>query len=218
MPWALALGRRVDGSPSAAATNDDPDATVPDRRTLLLVLRPTLVLFAVTMAGGALMTFAPQLGFGGLWAASALLAVGLTSALSRWLVGLLADRHGAERFVTPLLLVCAAGVTLCALAIVWDRPWLLLLGALVVGPPYGALQNLTLVLAFARVPAPAIPTASAVWNIGFDAGTATGSVVVGALAAAHSFGSAFGAMVVVVLAALLLAPKRQTIADSRPSQ
>ena len=35
---------------------------------------------------------------------------------------------------------------------------------------------------------PAIPTASAVWNIGFDAGTATGSVVVGALAAAYSFG------------------------------
>ena len=61
-------------------------------------------------------------------------------------------------------------------------------------------------IAFARVPAPAIPTASAAWNIGFDAGTATGSVVVGALAAAYSFGVAFAAMVVVVLAALAAAP------------
>ena len=69
-------------------------------------------------------------------------------------------------------------------AVIRDEPWLLLLGALVVGVPYGALQNLTLLIAFARVPAAGIPTASAAWNIGFDAGTATGSVVVGALAAA----------------------------------
>ena len=206
LPWALSLGRQVDGSRSAAATDDDPDSTVPDRRTLRLVLRPTLVLFAVTMAGGALMTFAPQLGLGGLWAAAALLALALVSALSRWLVGLLADRHGAERFVAPLLVACAAGVALCVAAVTADSPWLLLLGAVVVGVPYGALQNLTLVIAFARVPAPAIPTASAAWNIGFDAGTATGSVVVGALAAAYSFGVAFAAMVVVVLAALAAAP------------
>ena len=206
LPWALSLGRQVDGSRSAAATDDDPDSTVPDRRTLRLVLRPTLVLFAVTMAGGALMTFAPQLGLGGLWAAAALLALALVSALSRWLVGLLADRHGAERFVAPLLVACAVGVALCVAAVTADSPWLLLLGAVVVGVPYGALQNLTLVIAFARVPAPAIPTASAAWNIGFDAGTATGSVVVGALAAAYSFGVAFAAMVLVVLAALAAAP------------
>lgn len=212
LPWALSLGRQVDGSRSAAATDADPESTVPDRHTLHLVLRPTLVLFAVTMAGGALMTFAPQVGLGGLWAAAALLALALVSALSRWLVGLLADRHGAERFVAPLLVMCAAGVTLCVVAIVAEAPWLLLVGALVVGVPYGALQNLTLVIAFARVPAPAIPTASAAWNIGFDAGTATGSVVVGALAATYSFGVAFAAMALVVLAALFVAPRR----PSRP--
>jgi len=210
VPWAFALGRQVDRSPSAAsAGNDDQRTTVPDRRALALVWRPTVVLFAVTMAGGALMTFAPQLGLGGLWAAAALLLLALTSALARWRVGLLADRHGAERFVTPLLLSCAAGVVLCVLAIVGDQPWLLLLGALVLGPAYGGLQNLTLIIAFERVPARSIPTASAIWNIGFDAGTATGSVVVGALAAAYSFGSAFAAMAVVVLAALVLAPRRR---------
>ena len=63
-----------------------------------------------------------------------------------------------------------------------------MVGALALGVPYGALQNLTLLIAFARVPSAGIPTASAVWNIGFDAGTATGAVVVGAVAAASSFG------------------------------
>lgn len=205
VPWALSLGRLVDRTPSASATPDEePHAT--DAGTVRLVLRPTGVLFAVTMAGGALMTFAPQLGFGGTWAAAALFLVGLSSALCRWLVGILADRHGAERYVAPLLLVCAAGLLCCVVAVARDEPWLLLLGALVVGPPYGALQNLTLVLAFARVPPASIPTASAVWNIGFDAGTASGSVLVGAVAAAASFGSAFMVLAVVVLAALLVAP------------
>ncbi len=208
-PWALSLGRRVDRTPSASASaGDEIEPHITDRDTVRLVLRPTVVLFAVTMAGGALMTFAPQLGLGGGWAAAALFAMSLASALARWRVGLLADRHGPERFVAPLLLLAAAGLVVCVAAITRDQGWLLLLGALVLGPPYGALQNLTLLIAFARVPPAGIPTASAVWNLGFDSGTATGSVVVGALAAALSFGSAFSVMVVVVLAALLLAPRR----------
>jgi predicted MFS family arabinose efflux permease len=207
-PWALSLGRRVDRTPPASAgAGAEVEAHITDRDTVRLVLQPTVVLFAVTMAGGALMTFAPQLGLGGGWAA-ALFAMSLGSALARWRVGVLADRHGPERFVAPLLLLAAAGLVVCVLAITRDEGWLLLLGALVLGPPYGALQNLTLLIAFARVPPTGIPTASAVWNLGFDSGTATGSVVVGALAAALSFGSAFSVMVVVVLAALLLAPRR----------
>jgi MFS family permease len=207
VPWGLTLGRLVDRSPSAAASLTGDEAHLTDRGTLGLVLRPTLVLFVVTMAGGALMTFAPQLGFPGTWAAAALLVLGLSSALARWLVGTLADRHGPQRFVAPLILMCAAGTGLCVLALTGDRPWLLLAGALVVGVPYGALQNLTLLLAFARVPARSVPTASAVWNIGFDAGTATGAVVVGALATAWSFGSAFGVVMVLLLSVLLLAPR-----------
>ena len=209
-PWALSLGRRVDRTTSASAAQVDATGSSRgrDRDTVRLVIRPTVVLFAVTMAGGALMTFAPQLGLGGGWAAAALFAMSLASALARWRVGLIADRHGPERFVAPLLLLAAAGLVVCVVAITRDQGWLLLVGALVLGPPYGALQNLTLLIAFARVPPAGIPTASAVWNLGFDAGTATGSVVVGALAAALSFGSAFAVMVVVVLAALLLAPRR----------
>ena len=207
VPWGLRLGRLVDRIPSAAAARDADKPHLTDLDTVRTVLRPTAVLFVITMAGGAVMTFAPQLGFDGLWAAAALLVLALSSALARWLVGSVADRRGAEGFVAPMLLLGAAGIGACALALVRDQPWLLVVGALVLGVPYGALQNLTLLIAFARVPAAGIPTASAVWNIGFDAGTATGSVVVGALAAALSFQSAFGVVLVLLLSVLLVAPR-----------
>lgn len=57
----------------------------------------------------------------------------------------------------------------------------------VVGVAYGSLQNLTLVAAFAAVPDRDRSVASAVWNIGFDAGTGLGSLVVGFVAAGTSF-------------------------------
>ncbi len=44
-------------------------------------------------------------------------------------------------------------------------------------------------------------------HIGFDAGTATGSVVVGALAAAWSFSSAFAVVLVLLLSVMLVAPR-----------
>jgi len=216
VPWGLRLGRLVDAIPSASAAQDADKPHLTDLGTVRTVLRPTVVLFVVTMAGGAVMTFAPQLGFDGLWAAAALLVLALSTALARWLVGSVADRHGAEGFVVPLLLVSAAGIGLWALALVRDEPWLLIAGALALGVPYGALQNLTLLIAFARVPSAGIPTASAVWNIGFDAGTATGSVVVGAVAAASSFESSFVVVLVLLLLVLLVAPRDRRRATALP--
>ncbi len=210
VPWAVTLGRLVDATPSASITGAADEPHLTDLDAVRRVLRPTLVLFVVTMAGGAVMTFAPQLGFDGLWAAAALLVVGLSSAVARWRVGGIADRRGAEVFVVPMLLLCAAGVGLCALAVRSHNDWLLVAGALALGIPYGALQNLTLLIAFAHVPTPGIPTASAVWNIGFDAGTATGAVMVGAIAAATSFGAAFTVVLLLLLAILTVAPRPST--------
>jgi predicted MFS family arabinose efflux permease len=56
-----------------------------------------------------------------------------------------------------------------------------------VGIAYGALQNLTLGVAFEAVPRRDQVIASAVWNIGFDTGTGLGAVVVGTIASAASF-------------------------------
>ena len=55
--------------------------------------------------------------------------------------------------------------------------------AAVFGIAYGAVQNLTLVVAFARARGHGASTVSAVWNAAFDTGTGIGAVVVGALAA-----------------------------------
>ena len=59
-----------------------------------------------------------------------------------------------------------------------------------VGIAYGGLQSLTLLRALGSVDREEYGTASAVWNIGFDAGTGLGSILVGWLAAGFSFSSA----------------------------
>jgi predicted MFS family arabinose efflux permease len=53
----------------------------------------------------------------------------------------------------------------------------------VLGVGYGAAQCLTLVLSFARTAPGERSVASAVWNGAFDAGTATGAFLIGALSA-----------------------------------
>ena len=52
-------------------------------------------------------------------------------------------------------------------------------GAAVFGAGYGAVQNLTLLAAFARAGEGGTTTASAMWNVSFDAGTATGALALG---------------------------------------
>ncbi|MGF0114697.1 MFS transporter [Promicromonospora sp. Marseille-Q5078] len=217
VPFAAVLGRRLDG---LERRDDDAEGAAPAAdgagrgRTLLALVMPSLVLLAVTTPGGALLTFAPQFAGGAGAAVAGLLGFTAATALSRWGVGGLADRFGPRVFLAPLLVVCAGGLVLCATAIAQGgaRPALLVLGMTVVGVSYGSLQNLTLVAAFAAVPARQHSTASAVWNIGFDAGTGLGSLVVGFIAAGTSFsvGLLTTAVVCVVAAAavLLTRPRR----------
>ncbi|MFB7796986.1 MFS transporter [Isoptericola sp. NPDC056134] len=188
VPFAVLLGRCLDGD--AARAGRPVDDGGPGRgRVLLALVMPSLVLLAVTTPGGALLTFAPQFAGGAGAAVAGLLGFTAATALSRWGVGGLADRFGPRVFLAPLLAFCAAGLGVCAGAIAdgGPRPVLLVLGMTMVGVSYGSLQNLTLVAAFAAVPARRHSTASAVWNIGFDAGTGLGSLVVGFIAAGTSF-------------------------------
>ena len=199
-PFAFAVARSL--GPADRATGQAPRL---DRRSALAVARPTAVLFAVTMAGGGLLTFAPQIARSGTASAVVLLVLGVGTALCRWGAGSLADRYGAERFLAPLLVVGAIGLAICA----WGAQrggdlGLLVLGAAFAGVAYGALQNLTLVVAFRQVDAAHIPVASAGWNIGFDGGTAAGAVVVGAIAAASGFPTGLLFLAAACLAALVL--------------
>jgi len=168
-----------------------PSGARSQRRMLAVtLLRPMMLLSGVTLAGGALLTFAPQMSSSPAATAGALALLTLSAAITRWGVGGLSDRYGAGRFLWPLVVISVAGLLAIAHAV--QNPdstgiLLFLLGMTLVGIAYGGLQNLTLVLSLAAVQRKQYGTASAVWNIGFDLGTALGSVLIGTLATAFAF-------------------------------
>jgi len=158
--------------------------------TYLRLLRPMVLLLGVTLAGGALITFTPQMSSSPAATTAALVLLTGAAALSRWRFGSLADRYGAQSFLWPLVVLLVVGMALTAWAVRDSEATVvvgLLAGLAVVGVSYGGLQNLTLVVSFGTVPRRDYDVASAVWNIGFDAGTGLGSVLVGAIAAGTSF-------------------------------
>lgn len=212
VPSALRLAQVLRASDSGQANRADRTSPA-SLRGLTGIVSPTVVLFSVTMAGGALITFAPQLTSAST-AALVLLTMGAAAALSRWLIGSLADRLGAWPFIAPLLTFAGSAMAVCAWAVARDHDLLLVAAATVLGVCYGALQNLTLVAAFAAVERSNLPAASAGWNIGFDAGTASGSVLAGALAAAYSFPVSLttlaGICLLAVVVTLLSAPRGAT--------
>ena len=189
IPAALRLASTI----RPAARHGDAVAPIDaDVSVLRLLLRPILLLLAVTLAGGAVITFTPQAVESPSVAAGGLFLMGLAAAVSRWRAGVLADRHGAQRFVVPM--VALTGVAMAGVA--WavastDNGALFLVSMLVLGLCYGGLQNLTLLISFAAVSSRHHNRASAWWNIGFDAGTALGSVAVGVIAELTSFTTAF---------------------------
>jgi predicted MFS family arabinose efflux permease len=189
------------------------------RAVLGRVALPAVVLFAVTLAGGGIMTFLPQALTSASLASWGLFTIGAVAALSRWWVGRVGDRTGADRLMAPLLVLTAVGLVLTALSVGEnERGWLLLVSMVVVGFGYGALQNVTLVCAFAQVGPRHYGSASAVWNIGFDSGTGLGSVMTGVVAGAAGFPAGYLVSAVVVASCIPLSLRlgsRRQWADDR---
>jgi predicted MFS family arabinose efflux permease len=169
------------------------------RAAVLAASMPSVVLFVVTLAGGGLVTFLPIERPDGVLATVALLVFGVTGAVTRWRAGLLADRLGTGLLLPAALVVAAVGLVVTAAGLGSGAGWILA-GAAVFGAGYGATQNLTLVSAFARAGENGTTTASAMWNASFDAGTATGALALGFLAAGIGLDWTY-----VVVAALLAA-------------
>jgi predicted MFS family arabinose efflux permease len=117
----------------------------------------------------------------------------------RWPSGVLADRVGTRLLLPGSLLCCTLGLLGVAGGL-RAGDWLVLVGAALFGVGFGAVQNLTLVTAFARAGAGGATAAGAVWNAMFDAGTATGALGLGVVAAALGLPWSY----VLVCAALLL--------------
>ena len=196
------------------------DPADPESAAYRPLLRPTLLLLSVTLAGGAVITFAPQMVADDLIATAGLFVMGVVAALGRWRAGILADRRGAQPFLGPLVLLTGGGMALVAWSVAdpaRTRTTAFLAAMVLVGLAYGALQNLTLVVAFASVSRRHHNLASAVWNVGFDAGTAIGSVAVGAIAVRTSFGPAFWMVAGAAVAVLPLAVRSPRSGAAVPS-
>jgi predicted MFS family arabinose efflux permease len=152
------------------------------RIAAMAAVAPSVVLFVVTLAGGGLVTFLPIERPDGALATAALLLFGLTGAITRWRAGLLADRLGSRRLLPLALCLGAVGLAVVAAGLVAGDAWVLL-GAAVFGAGFGAVQNLTLLAAFARAGEGGATAASAMWNASFDAGMAVGALALGIVAA-----------------------------------
>jgi predicted MFS family arabinose efflux permease len=197
---------RVSAEPAAQAAPERGDRWAAVQATI----PPSIALLVVTLAGGGLLTFLPIARPDGVVAPVALLLFGATGAVARWRAGLLADRVGGRMLLPVALLASIAGLggVAAGLAAATGSDALVLVSAAVFGAGFGATQNLTLVVAFARAGPAQVTTASAVWNGAFDAGTALGAVAVGAVAAGLGFPLAFVGCAIVVVAALPLAGTR----------
>lgn len=162
--------------------------------------RPFVVLCGVTLAAGVVITFVP-LAAGGGAASAALLAQATATTATRWLGGVFGDRYGPRRLLAPGVLAAGVGVTSPAWA---ENTALLVAGMVLFGAGLGVLQNATLVLMFERAGPQGYGSASALWNVAFDAGTGLGAVVFGFVVHYAGFGVAFPLTGALVLATLIL--------------
>lgn len=209
VPLALVLGRSVaapargapiePGARSGSKHGRAPSRPANGRAALGRVAAPAFVLLTATLAGGGLVTYLPiQLPTGAL-ATVALLGFGATAALGRWRAGALSDRVGTRLLLPGAVIAAVSGTALVALGLENGSGAVLVPGAVLFGAGYGAVQNLTLVQAFAAAGPGHATTASAFWNAAFDAGTGIGAVAVGAVAA-----TGLGVPAVLGLTALLM--------------
>ena len=144
----------------------------------------TLMLFVATMTAGEITIFLPLTITAGPTAAVALLAVGVTSTLTRWIVGSLIDRRNATNLTWASIGVTIVGaVTAAGVLIVDPSPSLLIVATIAIfGCGLGAIQTVSSVLSFRRAPDHAALNASALWNCAYDAGSIVGVSVFGIVA------------------------------------
>ncbi|MGO1459419.1 MAG: MFS transporter [Flaviflexus sp.] len=191
---AWKLGQRVERVPKPL----DP----PPYRALV---RPMILLLAVTLAGGVLITFMAQMVASSGLVTVALLVMLVTTAFVRWRVGMTADRVGPGKFVLPLVMSTVIGLVLISFAVrdpIDTSVPLLIIGSFFVGVAYGGLQNLTLLLSFGAVDRQHYGAASTTWNVGFDMGTGTGSILIGWIATGSDFST--GLLVAAGISALTI--------------
>jgi MFS family permease len=175
------------------------------------MLRPGLVFAATTVAAGVVASFLPlAAGVSAGVATLGLFAQAVTATASRWWAGRRGDRHGHAGLLIPGLLTAAAGMA----SLIWvSAPVVVIAGMCLFGIGFGIAQNVTFALMLDRAPASGYGTASALWNLAYDAGYGTGPIVFGVFVAHTGYPAAFALTGLLILAALVPA-----VRDRRPQR
>lgn len=150
------------------------------------ILRLSIMFAAATLASGLLITYLPIAagnGFTSATAALALLAIQLTSTVSRLVAGRIADRRDPHALLLPGL-----GITVVGLLVVLLAPSIVVVGAALFGIGFGVLQNTSLHLMFETAGPSGYGAASAIWNVAYDAGLFLGALAFGLLGADYALG------------------------------
>jgi MFS family permease len=175
---------------------------------------PFVAMITCSVAQGGLITFLPlAVPGGGLLVAGALFATSAGALVGRLVAGELVDRRGwGAKLLAPGMLLTAAGLVVEIVALGTGGGALLVLGAAVVGFGFGVVQNDALTVLFAAFGSSRYGTASAAWNIAYDAGTGAGALGLGAVAEPFGYTAAFGAaagLLGVSVAAVRSGPRRR---------
>lgn len=214
LPWLLRRGDGRNAGHREAGRRDAgrPGAERPDGLLAGLrragQLRPFLIFAASTVAGGAVVSFLPlAAGVSGNVAAAGLLAQALTATISRWWAGRRGDRTGHARLLVPALAVASAGM----ITMIWlAAPAAVIAGMCLFGTGFGICQNATFALMIGRMPASGLGTASALWNLAYDAGYGAGPIGFGLIVGHTGYPAAFALTAGLMLAALPAARRERS--------
>jgi len=178
-------------------------------------LRPFLVFVATTAPAGVVAAFLPLAsGVSSNVAALGLFTQAVTATASRWWAGRRGDRHGHAGLLVPGLLVAAAGMAI----MIWvAAPAALIAGTFLFGIGFGISQNATFALMIDRAPVQQYGTASALWNLAYDAGYGAGPAVFGVVVGHIGYPVAFALTGMLMLAALLPAVRDRAASGHRPA-
>ena len=168
----------------------------------------------MTAPAGVVAAFLPLAsGVSGNVAALGLFTQAVTATASRWWAGRHGDRHGHAGLLLPGLLTAAAGMTI----LIWvAAPAALIAGTFLFGIGFGISQNATFALMIDRTPVQQYGTASALWNLAYDAGYGAGPAVFGVVVGHTGYPVAFALTGMLMLAALIPAARDRAASAPRP--
>jgi predicted MFS family arabinose efflux permease len=173
-------------------------------------LRPFLIFASSTVAAGVIASFLPlATGVASNIVVAGLLVQALTATIARWWAGRVGDRRGHARLLVPALAAAAAGmITLIGLS----SPAAVIAGMCLFGAGFGVSQNATFTLMIDRIPAAGAGTASALWNLAYDAGYGAGPAAFGLFVGHIGFPAAFALTGALMLAAMPAARREHSAA------